>query len=85
LLFTTEKPNLWLKVCSLGVLMRDLIEKALKMGFTISFSEEGGFSIIRLLRGEQIVSNCSLGVGTFSEVVEETLQSMLLDAERRNL
>ncbi|MEE1276027.1 MAG: hypothetical protein UHC59_03445 [Fibrobacteraceae bacterium] len=65
--------------------MRDLIEKALKMGFTLSFSEEGGFSIIRLLRNNQVVSNCSLGVGNFSESVEETLQSMLLDAERRGL
>jgi hypothetical protein len=65
--------------------MRDLIEKALKMGFTLSFSEEGGFSIIRLLRNNQVVSNCSLGVGNFSESVEETLQSMLLDAERRAL
>ena len=65
--------------------MRDLIEKALKMGFTLSFSEEGGFSIIRLLRNNQVVSNCSLGVGNFSESVEETLESMLLDAERRGL
>ncbi len=65
--------------------MRDLIEKALKMGFTLSFSEEGGFSIIRLLRNNQVVSNCSLGVGNFSESIEETLQSMLLDAERRGL
>ena len=65
--------------------MCDLIEKALKMGFTLSFSEEGGFSIIRLLRNNQVVSNCSLGVGNFSESVEETLQSMLLDAERRGL
>ena len=55
------------------------------MGFTLSFSEEGGFSIIRLLRNNQVVSNCSLGVGSFSESVEETLQSMLLDAERRGL
>ena len=65
--------------------MRDLIEKALKMGFTLSFSEEGGFSIIRLLRNNQVVSNCSLGVGNFSESLEETLQSMHLDAQRRGL
>ena len=65
--------------------MRDLIEKALKMGFTLSFFFFVGFSIIRLLRNNQVVSNCSLGVGSFSESVEETLQSMLLDAERRGL
>ena len=57
--------------------MRDLIEKALKMGFTISFSEEGGFSIIRLLRGEQIISNCSLGVGTFSALQNLPYRQML--------
>ena len=65
--------------------MRDLIAKALNLGFTLSFSEEGGFTIIRLLRGTETVSNCSVGVGSFSEQAEDSLQALLLDAERRGL
>lgn len=65
--------------------MRELLAKALKMGFSVSFSEEGGFSIIRLMRGSQVVSNCSLGAGDFNSTVEDSLQALLLDAERRGL
>lgn len=65
--------------------MRELLSKALKMGLTVSFSEEGGFSIIRLIRDSQVVSNCSLGVGDFASSVEDSLQALLLDAERRGL
>ena len=51
--------------------MRDLIEKALQLGLAISFSEEGGYPIIRLFRGEDRVTpvaSCSLGVGQFKEI-----------------
>ncbi len=65
--------------------MRELLSKALKMGLTVSFSEEGGFSIIRLSRDGKVVSNCSLGAGDFNSTVEDSLQSLLLDAERRGL
>ncbi len=65
--------------------MRDLISKALKMGFVVSFAEENGFSIIRLLKNGEVILNCSVGSGTFTESAEDSLQGLLLEAERRSL
>jgi hypothetical protein len=68
--------------------MRDLIEKALQLGLAISFSEEGGYPIIRLFKGEDRVTpvaSCSLGVGQFKETVEDSLQELLLDIERHGV
>lgn len=68
--------------------MRDLIEKALLLGLSISFSEEGGFPVIRLFKGEDRVvpvASCSLGVGQFKNSVEESLQELLLTIERSGL
>ncbi len=65
--------------------MRDLLEKLLKKGFSVQFSEEGGFPVIRIFQGtdtERPVKSCSLGSGEFRDNVEEALQSMILDLER---
>lgn len=65
--------------------MRDIIEKFIRMGLSVVFSEEAGYSVIRLYKGDNhtvAVRSCSLGAGTFRETVEETLQEMLLDLER---
>lgn len=65
--------------------MRDLLEKALNKGFAVNFSIEGGFAIIRILKGADTVASCSLGSGVFSANVEESLQSLLLDLERKGI
>lgn len=65
--------------------MRDLIEKLLQMGYSIAFSEEKTYPVIRLYKGEDHatpVSSCSLGIGQFRNTVEDTLQGMILDLER---
>ncbi len=65
--------------------MRDIIEKLNHMGITVVFSEEGGYPIIRLYKGsdrEKPLRSCSLGVGTFRDNAEDSLQEMLLDLER---
>jgi hypothetical protein len=65
--------------------MRDLIEKLLSMGYSVAFSEEKNYPVIRLYKGEDRVtplSSCSLGVGQFRASVEDTLQGMILDLER---
>lgn len=66
--------------------MRGLIEKALLLGLSVSFSQEGGFPVIRLFKGDDRLTplaSCSLGVGQFRETVEDSLQELLLDLERR--
>jgi len=63
--------------------MRDLLEKALKKGLSVSFSNEGGFTIIRISKGSDVVASCSLGVADFRTTVEDSLQSMILDLERK--
>ena len=68
-----------------GVYMRDLIEKVLKKGLSVSFSEESGFSIIRICKGGDVVASCSLGSASFRASVEDSLQSLLLDLERKGV
>ena len=68
-----------------GVDMRDLLEKALKKGLSVVFSNENGFAVIRILKGEEVVASCSLGSANFRSSVEESLQSLLLDLERKGL
>lgn len=63
--------------------MRDLLEKALKKGLSVTFSNENGFAVIRVCKGEEIVASCSLGSASFRATVEESLQSLLLDLERK--
>ena len=65
--------------------MRDLLDKLLKMGYSVLFSMEGGFPVIRIIQGtdaSHAVKSCSLGSGDFRSSVEETLPSMILDLER---
>ena len=65
--------------------MRDLIEKLLQKGYSVLFSMEGGFPVIRIIKGTDVehpVKSCSLGSGDFRSAVEDTLQSMILDLER---
>ena len=52
--------------------MRDLIERALLLGLSVTFSQEGGFPVIRLFKGAARLTplaSCSLGVGQFRETV----------------
>ena len=65
--------------------MRDLLEKALKTGLSVVFSNENGFAVIRILKGEEVVASCSLGSANFRSSVEDSLQSLLLDLERKGL
>ncbi|MCF0224067.1 MAG: hypothetical protein HUK20_07345 [Fibrobacter sp.] len=65
--------------------MRDLLEKALEKGLSVCFSNENGFSVIRVLKNGEILKSCSLGSGSFRATVEESLQSLLLDIERQGL
>lgn len=65
--------------------MRDLIDKLLKKGYSVLFSMEGGFPVIRIIQGKDVehpVKSCSLGSGTFRSSVEDSLQSLILDLER---
>lgn len=65
--------------------MRDLIDKLLKKGYSVLFSMEGGFPVIRIIRGTDTahpVKSCSLGSADFRESVEESLQAMILELER---
>ena len=65
--------------------MRDLIEKLLLKGYSVLFSMEGGFPIIRIIKGtdaEHPVKSCSIGSADFRSSVEDSLQSMILDLER---
>ncbi|MCQ2061853.1 MAG: hypothetical protein MJY99_00760 [Fibrobacter sp.] len=63
--------------------MRDLLEKALKKGLSVTFSNENGFAVIRICKGDEVVASCSLGSADFRATVEESLQSLLLDLERK--
>lgn len=65
--------------------MRDLLEKALNKGFGVSFTNEGGFAVIRITKGADVVASCSLGSADFRTTVEESLQSLLLDLERKGI
>ena len=66
-----------------GVAMRDLLEKALNKGLTVSFTSENGFDVIRISSGNDVVASCSLGTTSFRASVEESLQALLLDLERK--
>ena len=65
--------------------MRDLIDKLLKKGYSVLFSTEGGFPVIRIIQGTDVehpVKSCFLGSGDFRSSVEDSLQAMILDLER---
>lgn len=91
LFFGTKKPSLSLLVRQpkffeliiKGVAMRDLLEKALNKGLTVSFTSENGFDVIRISSGNDVVASCSLGTTSFRASVEESLQALLLDLERK--
>ncbi len=65
--------------------MRDLLEKALNKGLSVSFSNEGGFSVIRICKESEVVASCSLGTGDFRTNVEDSLQSLLMDLDRKGI
>ena len=65
--------------------MRDLLEKALKKGLCVVFSNENGFAVIRILKGDDVVASCSLGSASFRDSVEDSLQALLLDLERKGV
>ncbi|SHI60922.1 hypothetical protein [Fibrobacter sp. UWP2] len=65
--------------------MRDLLEKALKKGLSVTFSNENGFAVIRILKGDDVVASCSLGSADFRSSVEDSLQALLLDLERKGV
>ena len=66
-----------------GVAMRDLLEKALNKGLTVCFTSENGFDVIRISSGNEVVASCSLGSNSFRASVEDSLQALLLDLERK--
>ena len=45
--------------------------------------EENGFDVIRISSGNEVVASCSLGSTSFRASVEESLQALLLDLERK--
>ena len=63
--------------------MRDLLEKALNKGLCVAFSNENGFSVIRISKGDESLACCSLGSSDFRSSVEDSLQALLLDLERK--
>jgi hypothetical protein len=65
--------------------MRDLLEKALKKGLSVTFSNENGYAVIRITKDSDVVASCSLGSANFRDSVEDSLQSLLLDLERKGL
>ena len=65
--------------------MRDLLEKALTKGLSVSFSNENGFSVIRICKGSEVVASCSLGSGDFRTSVEDSLQSLMMDLDRKGI
>lgn len=65
--------------------MRDLLEKVLKKGLSVTFSVENGFTVIRINKGNEVVESCSLGSASFRESVEESLQSLLMDLDRKGM
>ena len=50
---------------------------------TVCFTSENGFDVIRISSGNEVVASCSLGSNSFRASVEESLQSLLLDLERK--
>ena len=50
--------------------MRDLLEKALNKGLGVSFTTEGGFAVIRITKGTEVVASCSLGSADFRTSVK---------------
>ena len=65
--------------------MRDLLEKALKKGLCVTFSNENGYAVIRISKNGDVVASCSLGSANFRDSVEDSLQSLLLDLERKGI
>ncbi|MBR4783722.1 MAG: hypothetical protein IK012_00495 [Fibrobacter sp.] len=65
--------------------MRDLLEKALKKGLSVTFSNENGYAVIRISKDSEVVASCSLGSANFRDSVEDSLQSLLLDLERKGI
>lgn len=65
--------------------MRDLLEKVLNKGLCVSFSQEAGFAIIRITKGADIVASCSVGSSDFRSSVEESLQSLIMELDRKGL
>lgn len=65
--------------------MRDLLEKVLKKGLNVTFSVENGFTVIRICKGDEVVESCSLGSANFRDSVEDSLQSLLMDLDRKGL
>ncbi|OWV00417.1 hypothetical protein [Fibrobacter sp. UWR2] len=65
--------------------MRDLLEKALKKGLCVTFSNENGYAVIRISKNGDVVASCSLGSANFRDSVEDSLQSLLLDLERKGV
>ncbi|MCF0222319.1 MAG: hypothetical protein HUK19_08500 [Fibrobacter sp.] len=65
--------------------MRDLLEKALNKGLTVSFSNENGFAVIRICKGGDVVASCSLGSADFRTSVEDSLQSLMMDLDRKGI
>ena len=62
-----------------------MLEKALKKGLSVTFSNENGFAVIRITKDGDVVASCSLGSANFRDSVEDSLQSLLLDLERKGL
>jgi hypothetical protein len=65
--------------------MRDLLEKALKKGLCVTFSNENGYAVIRISKDGDVVASCSLGSANFRDSVEDSLESLLLDLERKGV
>ena len=65
--------------------MRALLEKALKKGLSVTFSNENGYAVIRISKDNEVVASCSLGSANFRDSVEDSLQSLLLDLERKGI
>lgn len=65
--------------------MRELLEKALSKGLSVTFSNENGFDVIRISKGGDVIASCSLGSADFRASVEESLQSLLMDLDRKGV
>jgi hypothetical protein len=65
--------------------MRDLLEKALTKGLCVTVSNENGYAVIRISKDGDVVASCSLGSANFRDSVEDSLQSLLLDLERKGV
>ncbi|MCF0222749.1 MAG: hypothetical protein HUK20_00630 [Fibrobacter sp.] len=65
--------------------MRDLLEKVLNKGLGVSFTREAGFAIIRITSGSDVVASCSVGSSDFRGSVEDSLQSLIMELDRKGL